>query len=172
MIAALVVFGLGYIFLLNHEERIMEEYYDKLKTTNPVLYLSEIRQAQGFKVFLPEYLDINDYSAPLYEAPPFLVGRWSLFAIEKRVGDDFIPDSCLTSLEIEDGRLRVLGEHERKIPAAYTMAGDKATAHLEDGTTALIRVVAYGSHVHHIEVQGLAVNGEDRDRTWYGYLCH
>lgn len=172
MLAALSILGCGYIFLLNHEESVMEEHYAELKTTDPILYLSEIRQAQGFRVFLSEYLDINDYSAPVPSAPPFLVGRWGLFKAEKRVGDDYIPDSCLTSLEIEDGRLRLLGEHERVVPATYSMTGDTATAHLTGEPAAAIRVVAYGSHVHHLEVQGLAVNGASRDRTWYGYLCH
>ena len=161
----------GYVFLLEHEERTMDAYYSDLRDSNPARYLTEIRQAHGFQVYLDEYLALNDYKTPTTDVPPFLIGRWSLFEEEKRVGDDFIPSSCLLSLEIEDERLKLLSEDKTVFPVAYTMDGDIATAHRPDGAPVLIQVVAYGSHVHHIEVQNLPGVPASADGPLYGYLC-
>jgi len=172
-ILGLAAFVVVYIVILNHEERVMEDYYKDLRETDPALYLSEIRQARGFDYFLTEYLRMNDYETPKAEVPPFLMGRWALFGEEKRVGDDFMPESCLNSLEIEDARLKLLEDgEERLFPVRYTMDGNRASAHLEQGQAAHIAVVAYGSHVHHVEVDGLPVAGQNPSTTWYGYLCH
>ena len=157
----------GYIMLLNHEERVMEKYYEKLRATNSELYLSKIMQARGFRTYLKEYLTIHDYSHPVAEVPTFLVGRWALFDKEQRVSDYFVPDSCHKALEIEDGEFKILGDHASDYPARYTMKGTTVTAHLKGAKAASIDVVGYGSHLHHITVQ---IPGRDHPR--YGYMCH
>lgn len=161
-----IVLLAGYIALLNHEERAMEEYYRNLRETNAELYLAKIVQARGFRVFLTEFLSINDYSQPVVEVPPFLVGRWALFDKERRVSDDFIPEACLSGLEIQDGKLRFFGDDSAVYAARYTMAGAIVTAHLDNAEESMIEVVGYGSHLHHIIVKG---PGGDRPR--YGYMC-
>ncbi len=165
LVIAAVLLG-GYLLLLNHEEQVMEDYYDTLRRENVELYLMKVRQAHGFRTFLKEYLTIHDYGTPKVEVPPFMVGRWALFAEEKRVSDAFLPESCLNSLEIEDGQVKRLGETTTRYPAAYTMSGSTLTAHLDTDETMAIKAVGYGSHLHHIEV---TLPGENAPR--YGYMC-
>lgn len=156
----------GYIMLLNHEEYAMETYYSDLRQKDSELYLTKIMQARGFRVFLREYLAIHDYSTPVEEVPPFLVGRWALFDKEKRVSDNFIPDACLSGLELEDGHLKFFGSDTATYPALYTMADTTVTAHLAGNDKVTIKVVGYGSHLHHI-----IVNTPDKDQPSYGYMC-
>jgi hypothetical protein len=144
----------------------MENYYRKLRQTDSELYLSKIMQARGFRTFLKEYLTIHDYTHPVADVPAFLVGRWALFDSEKRVSDDFIPDACLSGVEIEDGRLKFFGDNEVTYPARYTIDGATVTAHLAGVQDASIAVVGYGSHLHHIRVK---TAGADQPR--YGYMC-
>ena len=162
--AVLVV---GYVMLLNHEERVMEQYYKHLRETDAELYLSKIMQARGFPVFLKEYLTVHDYSKPISEAPAFLVGRWALFDVEKRVSDDFVPDACAKGVEVEDGMLKVFDDKVTSYPALYSMKGTMVTAHLQGTANANIEVIGYGSHLHHIKA---FLPGSTKPQ--YGYLCH
>ena len=164
-VAAIVVV-VGYIMLLSHEENVMRKYYDDLRSTNANLYLSKILKARGFDKYLEEYLEIHDYEKPIEEAPLFLVGRWALFDEKKRVGDDFVPDTCVPSVEIEDGNLKFIDNDKNRYAARYTMKGSVVTAHLEGRHDVTVEVVGYGSHLHHIELQDKGT-GETR----YGYMC-
>lgn len=165
--AVLAVLLAGYIMLLNHEERVMDKYYQDLRTQNLDLYLAKIMQARGFRRFLDEYVATHDYSNPIEEVPPFLIGRWALFDKAKRVSDAFVPDACVQGLEIEDGQLKLFGDGGMTYAAAFTMEGKQVTAHLA-GTDkpATIDVIGYGSHLHHIEV-----NLPDGKGLQYGYQC-
>jgi len=172
VIAVSVLFVGGYVMLLNHEERVMESYYQELRKSNPELYLSKIMQARGFKTFLKEYLVLHDYAHPTTIPPSFLVGRWALFDEAKRVSDSFVPDTCVSGLEVEDGHIKLFGvpgadaNIETDFGATYTMAGDRVTAHLGGDRTATIDVIGYGSRLHHIE---LHLPGNKPVR--YGYMC-
>jgi hypothetical protein len=165
-ISATVVLMVGYIMLLNHEERVMSQYYEKLRQTAPDVYLSKIMQARGFRSFIDEYLVIHDYSQPKKTVPPFLLGRWALFEKFKHVSDDFLPDSCLDGVEIEDGRVKFFGKTKGDYPATYTMDGNTVTAQLDGAQDINVNVIGYGSHLHHIE---MALPGSDG--VQYGYMC-
>jgi hypothetical protein len=163
---ATLVLLVGYVLLLNHEERAMEAYYADLRKNNVDLYLDKILQAQGFRTYLSEYLTVHDYGEPTSVAPPFLVGRWELVDEDLRVDDEFVPDSCANGLQIEDGRVKRLGPDATETRVRYTMDDDRVLAH-RDGTAPLeITVVGYGSHLHHIEVRDPEAN-----TVQYGYMC-
>ena len=166
-VVSVIVLLAAYVMLLNHEESLIEKQYRELRTTNSELYLSKIMQARGFRTFLKEYLKIHDYSRPVAEVPDFLVGRWAMFEKEQRVSDYFVPDSCHKALEIEDGELKILGDHNAAYPALYSMDGTIVTAHLTGAKDARIQVIGYGSHLHHIKIY---LPGLDQPR--YGYICH
>ena len=156
----------GYILLLNHEERLMAQYYKDLRQSHPQVYLAKIMQARGFRMFLQEYESMHDLTKPSAKVPTFLIGRWALFDKAKRVSDEFVPKTCLSGLEIEDGHLSLFGEGAMQHDATYTMAGNKVTAHLSGGGAATIGVIGYGSHLHHIEV--MLPGHKD---VQYGYMC-
>lgn len=164
---AVVVFLAGYFVLLTNEERVMERSYADLRASNADLYLSKIRQARGFRAFVKEFVSVHDYGRPNEDAPSFLIGMWALFAHEKRVGDGFIPEACLSGVVIEDSQLKFFGGTPARYPARYSMQGNKITAHLQGAEDATIAAVGYGSHLHHIEV-----TGPESGRTLYGYRCH
>ncbi|MCF8481915.1 MAG: hypothetical protein K9H25_15930 [Rhodospirillum sp.] len=161
-----LVFLVGYILLVNHEEHAMEAYYADLKENNVELYLDKILQAQGFRTYLEEYLEAHDYTRPTSVAPPFLVGRWEMFDESMRVDDEFVPDSCSNALQIEDGRIKTLGVSPSQEAVHYTMVEDRVTAHREGLSPLTITVIGYGSHLHHIEVTDPALGS-----THYGYMC-
>lgn len=164
---AALVFLAGYVVVLTNEERTMARFYEDLRATDADLYLSKIRQARGFRAFVKEFAAIHDYSRPMQDAPAFVIGLWALFDQEKRVGDGFIPEACLSGIVIEDGQVKMFGGKTVRYPARYTMQGNTITAHLQGAPDAAIAAVGYGSHLHHIEVK---LPGDER--TLYGYRCH
>lgn len=165
-IAVTVLAFAAYVVFLSYANRSAKAHYAQLRDTHPDLYLSEIRKALGFDHFLSEFRTMKGYDKVRETVPPFLLGRWALFAEPKRVSDLYYPATCLNSIEIEDGKVRMLGAHAATRPATYRLDGDVVTAALGDGEAMKIRLVAYGAHLHHIELQPPGYG-----RTEYGYLC-
>lgn len=156
----------AYTVFLTYADRAAKTHYAELRGTEPDLYLSEIRKALGYSRFLEEYRTLKGYDRNQAIVPPFLLGRWALFDAPKRVSDLYYPGTCLNSIEIEDGRIRVLGDKSSEHAATYRMDGDTVTATLADAEPMAIRLVAYGAHLHHIELQPPGYG-----QTAYGYLC-
>lgn len=163
---ATVVLIAAYVVFLEYEDNKMGKYYAELRATQPSLYLSKLARLHGFDAYLNEFAALEHYDQPRREVPPFLLGRWTLSAEEKPVGDNYIPDACLDGAEIEDGMIRMFGAYKGDYEVKYQMVGPKTEALLANGDVILITVRAFGSHLHHIE---LAVPGQPR--SLYGYIC-
>jgi len=161
-LAALAFFCV-YFILLMHEERRVERAYAELRKSDPDIYLEKIRQVRGFKNFLQEFRALKGFDQARSEAPPFLIGRWALFDEQKRVGDAYVPPSCIQNITIQDGQIAVGGT---RYAVKYVMQGVATVAQRTDGLTVVIEPVGYGAHLHHIEVTMPGVTG-----VRYGYLC-
>lgn len=164
-VAALALIA-GYVAFLEYEEARMERYYAGLRETSPTLYLAKLAQLHGFDTYLTELAALRHYDKPQRRVPPFLLGRWALFENEKQVGDSYFPDACLDGAEIEDGLVRLFGAYEGSYPVKFRMVGDKTEAIMANGDVILITALAYGAHIHHIEI---ALPGETA--PLFGYVC-
>ncbi|HZD27060.1 MAG TPA: hypothetical protein VE631_12405 [Alphaproteobacteria bacterium] len=165
--ALTALFFAGYLVFLDYQNRQMAAYYGSLRHEHPNAYLAKLAELKGFHAYLDELERMGSYSELRAEVPPFLVGRWRLFKAPKNVTERYFPDSCLSGVQIEDGRVRMFGLFEGDYQARYRMQGVNVDASLDRGRQQMpIRLVSYGSHLHHIEV---TVPGSAD--VYYGYLC-
>lgn len=54
----------GYVLALTQLQRSTEKTYAELRRVAPDRYLSEIRQAEGFRVYLREFRTLKGYDTP------------------------------------------------------------------------------------------------------------
>ena len=162
----ITVLLIAYVALLNQEERATAEHYAELRNSDVQQYLVRVKQLQGFKAYLREYLEVYDYTKPNEVAPGFVVGRWALYDEEKRVSESFLPEVCNPSIQVEDGHIKVSEKPDLSGPTNYTISGQTLKAHLAGGATIAVDMISFGVHLHHIEVK---LPGSDKVR--YGYMC-
>ena len=164
-LALLVAFG-AYVLALTQMQHTTERTYAELRHSDPDLYLAKIRQAEGFRVYLREFVELKGYQTPQTEAPPFLIGRWALYDEPMRVDDAYVPPMCLDDIVIQDGNIRTGRPKRASYPVRYQMQGEKVLADREKAAPIVIVPVGYGTHVNHIEVR---LPGSETTR--YGYEC-
>ncbi len=163
-IASLALFA-GYVFALTQVQHSTEKTYAALRTSDPDLYLSKIRQAEGFRVYLRQFAALKGYATANAEAPPFVIGRWVLDNELLRVDDAYVPPVCLDDVVIQDGKIRVGRPKPAEYKVRYVMDGARVLAQRDDGPPIVIVPIGYGVHVNHIEI---TLPGA---KVRYGYLC-
>ena len=156
----------AYVLALTQIQHTTERTYAELRKTDPDLYLANIRQAQGFRSYLRQFIEIKGYQTPQTEAPPFLIGRWALHDKPLRVDDAYVPPMCLDDIVIQDGNIRTGRPRRESFSVRYQIQGANVMAVREKAAPIVIAPVGYGTHVNHIEVRL-----PDSDETRYGYLC-
>jgi hypothetical protein len=163
-IVSLVLFG-AYVFALTQIQHSTEKSYAELRATDPDLYLSKIRQAEGFRVYLRQFTEMKGYGTPKLEAPPFVIGRWVLYDEAMRVDDAYVPPVCLDDVVIQDGLIRVGRPKPAEYKVHYVIEGPLVLAQRESASPISIVPIGYGVHVNHIVV---TLPGS---KPRYGYLC-
>ncbi len=155
-----------YVWFLNHQESRAEKYFADMRTSNPVKYLNEVKQVSGFEDFLREYARIKGYDTFKPKTPEFLLGRWSITPVAKRVSDSYESISCMNPLLIENGRITYPGENHPRTGLTFRLNGPLLTVRQPGQPEEIIRIVSSGVFLHHLE---LVLPGETK--TSYGYRC-
>ena len=163
-LASLALFA-GYVFALTQIQHSTEKTYAALRTSDPDLYLSKIRQAEGFRVYLRQFAELKGYATPKLEAPPFVIGRWVLYDQVMRVDDAYVPPDCLDDVVIQDGQIRVGRPKPAEYKVRYVIEGTRVLALRDGGPPIAIVPIGYGVHVNHIEI--MLPGAKQR----FGYLC-
>lgn len=169
---ATVVFFVFYLMFLERKNTEIEAYYQHLRAENPEVYLERVAELKGFKTYVEAFSKMHDYHQPKREAPPFLVGRWRLFAEPKNVNETYFPVSCPSGVEIEDGHVkffglaRAFGLADGIHGVRYQIAGMAVKLLLDDGKAVPLTMVSYGTHLHHLEIIPPGAH-----QTYHGYLC-
>lgn len=168
-LASLALFAI-YVLVLTQIQRKTERSYEELRTADPDRYLSEIRRAEGFRVYLRQFRALKGYDTPQTLAPPFLIGNWALLDKPLRVDDAYVPPSCLDNVIIQDGHIRL---SRRKVEGKaqaydvrYLIDDKRVLAVRGDAAPIAIVPVGYGVHINHIEI---TLPGSATPQ--YGYLC-
>lgn len=143
-----------------------ENYFRVLRQTNTPLYLTVLRQSQGFDAFLEEYSELEGYDSFRPLTPIFLVGRWTMRDAPMRLSPGTTPAECSNPLTLNYG---LLLEHETggvELPVQYRIV-DK-TVEIRNASLGIlpVRLVSYGGQLDHIE---FVPPGETE--TVYAYLC-
>jgi len=162
---SLLLFG-AYVLALTQIQRSTEETYAKLRTSDPDRYLSQIRKAEGFRVYLQKFRELKGYERPQRLAPPFLIGRWALHDKPMRVDDAYVPPTCLDDVVIQDGEIRTGRPKHAAYTVRYVFNGTRVLALREGQVPIVIVPIGYGVHINHIEI-----TLPDADAPRYGYMC-
>lgn len=164
-LASLLLFG-AYVLVLTQLQRSTEQTFARLRSSDPDRYLSQLRQTEGFPVYLETFGELKGYGTPQRLAPPFLIGRWALHERPLRVDDSYVPPSCLDNVVIQDGQIRATRPEEATYDVSYAIGGKRVLAMREGKTPIIIVPIGYRAHINHIEI-----TLPDDDGTRYGYLC-
>lgn len=162
----LLLLFVAYVLVLAQLQRSTEQSYAKLRSSDPDRYLSEVRQAEGFRAYLEKFRELKDYKSPQRLAPTFLIGRWALHDKPLRVDDSYVPPSCLDSVVIQDGHIRIGRPKETTYDVRYMIGGKRVLATREGQTSIVIVPIGYAAHINHIEI-----TLPDVGRPRYGYMC-
>jgi hypothetical protein len=163
-LASLALFA-AYVFALTQIQHSTEKTYAELRASDPDLYLSKIRQAEGFRVYLRQFNELKGYGTPKLEAPPFVIGRWVLYDEPMRVDDAYVPPVCLDDVVIQDGLIRTGRPKPADYKVHYVIEGPMVLAQRDNGPPISIVPIGYGVHVNHIVI--MLPGAKPR----YGYLC-
>jgi len=163
---ALLLLFVAYVLVLTHLQRSTEQTYARLRSSDPDRYLSEIRQSEGFRVYLEKFGELKGYETPRWLAPPFLIGRWVLHDKPLRVDDSYVPPSCLNDVVIQDGQIRTGRPQPASHDVRYLIDGKRVLATRDGQAPIVIVPVGYGAHINHIEI-----TLPDEARPRYGYMC-
>lgn len=166
IVFSIFIMAVGYVYFLHVENREIAVAEAERRQNDPVGYLSEIRLSQGFYHYLAAFRRVYGYDRFQQAVPPFLLGRWSLYAAPQRVTDEYVPPTCADSIAIEDGRIKTYGKHARNWSVTYRIVKSTVEARTAGGTMLPIRLVSYDVNLHHIEV---TLPGDHK--PLYGYLC-
>ena len=161
-----LVLFVGYVLALTQLQRSTEQSYAKLRGSDPDRYLSEIRLAEGFRVYLQKFGELKGYETPQRLAPPFLIGRWVLHDKPLRVDDSYVPPSCLNDVVIQDNQIRTGRPKPATYDVRYQIDGKRVLAMREGQAPIVITPVGYGVHINHIEI-----TLPDDESPQYGYMC-
>lgn len=161
-----LIFLAAYLQFLSYQDRKMAAYYAQLRQEHPDMYLEKMAELRGFDAYVAEFQKMRDYSQPRAEVPPFLVGRWRLFEEPRNVSERYFPEACLSGIELEDGRVKMFGLFNGDYGARYRIDGMKVDIALGADGHIPVRLISYGSHLHHLE---LTLPGQAA--RYYGYLC-
>jgi hypothetical protein len=163
-VASLALFSL-YVLALTQMQHSTERTYAELRSSDPDLYLSKIRQAEGFRVYLRQFTELKGYDTPKLVAPPFVIGRWALYDQPMRVDDAYVPPVCLDDVVIQDGLIRVGRPKLADYKVHYVIEGPMVLAQRDNAAPISIVPIGYGVHVNHIVI---TLPGS---KPRYGYLC-
>jgi len=160
------LFYAGYFAYLEEKESEADVRHAKLQASNVAAYLDSVGETKGFDAYFAEFSKVHDYATPQENVPPFLLGRWATSETPKQVRENYVPETCHEGVMIEDGRIKVFGEHPAQYDVTYRIDGDDVLAGTVTGSKVVITPVAYTRHIHHLLV---ALPG--LDSPLYAYLC-
>ena len=157
----------GDIYFLKVEDAKAVATLTHLRKTDPADYLEDVRHHQGFRTYLAQVRQKYGFDRFNRDVPMFLLGRWALLDQPKRVGYQYIAEDCSRFLAIEDGEIKLRGNHlHADYPARYRISGSTVEADLGGGTVLPISLVSFGMDLHHI-----VVTLPRHKKPLYGYLC-
>ena len=161
LVACVIYFGV--LHLLDGRAK---SYLEEVRQSNRSMYLTILRQTQGFDTYLAEYTELEGYDSFRPLTPVFLVGRWTMRDEPMRLSPGTTPTECSNPLTLNYG---LLLEHDAgglTLSVQYRINGK--IVEVRNAATGImpIHLVSYGGQLDHIE---FVPPGESE--TVYGYLC-
>lgn len=153
IVASVVIVALigAYFAMLHVLDGRAERYFQRIRQTDPALYLTLLREGGGFGAYLAEYKTLEGY-ADFRPAPPsFLIGRWSMRDSTIRLPPGTAPSQCTNPVTFDYGLMMGPALGGADVQVEYRIVGDTVEMRLHSGQIIPIRLVSYGAELDHIE---------------------
>ena len=164
--AVFLIAGIVYFGTLHAMDGRAEAYFRQLRQSDPALYLTQLREAQGFDTFLEEYRTLDHYDDFRQAPPNFLVGRWTLRPDPIRLSPGTAPSECSDPVTLDYGLFLQLETGGVALPVSYRIEGKTVEMRIGPDNIVPIELVSYGAQLDHI-----AFTAPGRESVSYGYLC-
>lgn len=141
---------LGYFGMLWVLDSSAEAYFEDLRQSNPALYLTQLRESEGFEAFLAEYRVLEGYETFHPSVPSFLVGRWTMRSAPIRLVPGTAPAECTDPVTFDYGLFLQVESGGVALAVNYLIEGN--TVQMRTGNTGVvpIELVSYGAQLDHI----------------------
>ena len=152
-ILALVAAAVAFTGYLTVKNRWAEARFRALRAEDSDAYLDVLRRLEGFDAYLDAWRRIEGAGSFDDQAPPFLIGRWTVQgdAVRRPPSGSFA--ACDQPLVIEYGRIAMAPAPAVAGDAAYRLTEDGALQVRTDSHGIItIRIVAHGTRIDHLEL--------------------
>jgi hypothetical protein len=143
-----------------------ETYFRETRTSNPELYLEQLRDLHGFNAYLPEYAVIKKFEVETPRTPEFITGRWTMRDAPMRLTAGTYPEQCSNQITFDYGIILMVEPGATTMRVTYRIADGKVIAHTPTGSIFAITPVSFGAQVDHIEFVP-----PGRINKVYAYFC-
>jgi len=143
-----------------------ETYFRNTRTSNPDLYLEQLRASRGFAAFLPEYAALKKFEDFTPHTPEFLIGRWTMRSEQIRLAQGETPSQCSDPITFDFGIVLMVEPQSTTLPVSYRIAEGQVDLRIVQGETLAITPVAIGASIDHLEFVP-----PGRTDTVYAYFC-
>jgi len=162
-----LIFGLLYTGYLNYQNHRAHAYYESLRQSDPVRYLDDLRQTEGFDSYLKKYRLLEGYDKFKTDVPPFLVGRWTMKSAPQRTISGTSNATCPNSITFEQGLIELAnGGKKSKYDVKYSIYGKDMYLLGSKTGTLQVAMVIYVNAIDHLE---LIPPGQTK--KYYAYRC-
>lgn len=167
-ISASIVGGLvlAYVIALQVLDSRAETYFRETRSSDPELYLEQLRDLHGFKAFLPEYTALEGFENYSARAPEFLIGRWTMRDAPIRQTAGVYPEQCSDHITFDYGAILMIEPEGAPLRVVYKIKDGAVVAHSAGNEDLVITPVSFGSLVDHLEF-----TPPGRDEMIYAYIC-
>ncbi len=162
--AACIALYFGFLAFQNREARF---YFENLRDTDPVRYLDDVRKSEGFESYLDKLRMLEGFDRFQTNAPPFLVGRWTLKTATERVAPGYVFPDCTDPIRFEVGSVTLgAGQNAQSYAAEYRISGHDIWMRIPEIGLIKVGLVSYAAGIDHLEIVP-----PGRQAKVFGYFC-
>lgn len=165
-VAAVVVAIVGYFVALHALETRTADYFLRMRTENPAIYLEQLRESQGFEDFLPEYATLTGLDDFKADTPSFLLGRWTMQKAPLRLPPGMVPEQCSDPITFDYGLVLMAEAGGSALSARYRVSDGGVDLTGPTMKDTRITLVSFGSLLDHLEF-----TPPGRESAVYAYRC-
>lgn len=157
---------LGYFAWLYTLEQRSADHFARMRAEDPAVYLEQLREADGFARFLPEYATLTGLDAFKADTPSFLLGRWTMQKAPLRLPPGVVPEQCSDPITFDYGLVLMAEAGGSALSVQYRVADGGVDLKGPTVKDTRIALVSFGALLDHLEF-----TPPGRETGVYAYRC-
>lgn len=141
-------------------------YIQQTRSSDPDLYLEQLRASHGFTAYLPEYAALKKFEGFTPYTPEFLIGRWTMRDQPMRLAAGERPHQCSDPITFDYGLLLMVEPAAMTLPVNYRIANGKVLVRTVMDDEFEVTPVSFGAQIDRLE---LVPPG--RSKKVFAYFC-